>query len=247
MALEKAKLIEIEWSDGHNEATPKDGFEPVEVQFNPASLKVSYSNQVQTNDQSTSSTMQYVGKGDSKLAVELLFDVSGAGATDVKDVRRMTQRVAYFMSTSEDTSGEETKYTVPGLRFQWGSFFFDGILGSMDENLELWSEDGNPLRATVSLSMSQPGIQFKFSENTKATPPPQAAPASGTQPLTAALQGGTLQGMVSGAGGADWKAVAALNGIENPRNLPTGTLVNLNARATVGSGGVSASFQAGGG
>lgn len=231
MTLEKAKLIEIEWPDGQNEASPKSGVEPVEVQFNPASLKVTYSNQVQTNDQSTSSAMQYVGKGDSKLALDLIFDVSGATATDIKDVRRMTQRVAYFMSTTEDTSGEEPTYTVPGLRFQWGSFFFDGILVSMDETLELWSEDGNPLRATVAISLSQPGIQFKFSKNAKATPPPPGSTQSGTQPLTPATQGSTLQGIVASAGvKADWKTVASANNIENPRNLAAGTLVNLNVK-----------------
>jgi hypothetical protein len=40
--------------------------------------------------------------------------------------------------------------------------------------------------------------------------------------------------MVAQAGiNADWKAVAALNGIENPRNLATGRLLNLNAGAQV--------------
>jgi hypothetical protein len=242
MTLEKAKLIEIEWRDAQEEATPKAGTEPLAVQFNPASLKVTYSNQVQTNDQSTSSAMQYVGKGESKLAIELIFDVSGVDATDAKDVRRMTQRVAYFMSTAEDTAGEEPRFTVPGLRFQWGSFFFDGILVSMDETLELWSEDGNPLRATVALNMSQPGIQFKFSANAQATPPPQGAQGtaqSGTQPLTPAKQGDTLQGLVANAGTkADWKTVAARNGIENPRNLAPGTLVNLRGAARASPGGL---------
>jgi hypothetical protein len=47
--------------------------------------------------------------------------------------------------------------------------------------------------------------------------------------------------MVANAGiKADWKAVASLNGIENPRNLPAGTLVNLQvkagAKASAGAG-----------
>jgi hypothetical protein len=36
---------------------------------------------------------------------------------------------------------------------------------------------------------------------------------------------------------ADWKTVAARNGIENPRNLAPGTLVNL--RGSVAGGGLS--------
>jgi hypothetical protein len=43
--------------------------------------------------------------------------------------------------------------------------------------------------------------------------------------------------MVANAGiKADWKAIAALNGIENPRNLAPGTLVNLNVSAKVSAG-----------
>ncbi len=98
----------------------------------------------------------YVGKGDSKLALELIFDVSGTDSTHDRDVRRMTERVAYFMGTSampgtakvpddKKKKKEKPKFQVPGLRFQWGSFLFDGILLSMNENLELWSETGNPL------------------------------------------------------------------------------------------------------
>ncbi len=237
MTLAKAKLFEItSWQNG----APKVKNNPrVTVQFNPASLKVSYSNQVQTNDQINSSAIQYVGRGASKLGVELIFDVSGVDATDVKDVRYMTENVAYFMTPIEDTSEGKKQYTVPGLRFQWGSFIFDGILVSMDETLDLWSEDGNPLRATVSLSMSQSGIQFQFSKNSKATPPPNKSPQSGTQRLIPATQGGTLQNMVAKAGiTTDWKAVASLNEIENPRNLVAGTLVNLqgSAKASIRTG-----------
>lgn len=257
MTLEKAKLFEIlEWTEGED---PRVSDQPyMTVQFNPSSLKVSYSNQVQTNGNNTSSAIQSVGKGDSKLAVELLFDVSGADATDSRDVRQMTRMVSYFLETFSDQSNQtgsggqqpagnttggntggqqaaQERYRVRGLRFQWGTFIFDGVVISMDETLDFWSEDGYPLRATVALNISQPGIHFKFTKNAKATPPPKTGNApAGTNPLAAAVQGATLQGMVANAGiKADWKAVAAINGIENPRNLAAGTLVNLNVNANI--------------
>lgn len=238
MTLTKAELFEITWSE---DGSPTVGSQPyMTVQFNPASLKVTFSNQVQTDGQGPGSAMQYVGKGDSKLALELIFDVSGAAATDIKDVRRMTKQIAHFMTPTEDNSGEEPRYSVPGLRFQWGSFLFDGILVSMDETLDLWSEDGNPLRATVSINLSQPGIQFVFSRNAQATPPPQGTTPSGTQPLTPAAQGDNLQNMVANSNNKqDWKAIAAANGIENPRNLTPGTLLNLQVKAKVTVGGNS--------
>lgn len=257
MTLAKAQLFEIiEWTDGES---PKVAQEPkMTVQFNPASLKVSYSNQVQTDGNNQGSSIQSVGRGDSKLAVELFFDVSGPGATDSRDVRRITQSIAYFMqaipqdsptatppptgqqqagapapaSPQGNSSQQQQRYRAPGLRFQWGTFVFDGILVSMDETLDFWSEDGYPLRATVSLNLSQPGIQFKFEKNAQATPPPKTGQGNspvGTIPLLSTPQGATLQSIVSNARvNADWKAVASLNGIENPRNLAPGAFVNLN-------------------
>lgn len=266
MTLTKAKLSAIAWTKTGEVVDAKKPH-TMEVQFNPASLKVSYSNQVQTNGNSNSSAIQYVGKGDSKLAVELIFDVSGAGASNGQDVRQMTKEIAFFMkteaagsvgqpagSTGSTPAGstpttpaastaassppasppggnggqEQQRYSVPGLRFHWGTFIFDGILVSMDETLELWSEDGRPLRATVTLNVSQPGIHAPDLTNAQATPSPQGASQAGVTPLTPSPQGTTLQALVANASAkTDWKAVATLNGIENPRQLTPGTLLNL--------------------
>lgn len=237
MSLEKARLVEIEWKK--QGAAPKKNGKIVQVQFNPASLQVGYSNQVQSNSQNDGAAIQYVGKGDSKLAVELIFDVSGVGSTHDRDVRRMTARVAYFMGTSAVASAsqatgdsakakEKPKFQVPGLRFQWGSFLFDGVLLSMNENLELWSEAGNPLRSVVSLSLSQPGIQFEFTPGfASKVDALQSKLQSGVKPLVSAVQGASLQSLVTRAGRTDWKNIAASNGIENPRNLDPGELLDF--------------------
>jgi len=227
--LTRAQLIEIRWQDSGEVETVDQG-KSLTVQFNPASLKVTYTNQIQTNDQSTGSSIQYVGKGTSKLAVQLFFDVSGENADDTQDVRQITKKIADFMATTTEGEGDDTRYKVAGARFQWGSFSFDGIIESMDETLDLWSEDGYPLRSNVSINMGQPGIHFDLVSNPNATPPPNGAggQAAGVTPMTPASQGTSLQGMVASAGlKADWKPVAMANGIENTRQLATGTLINL--------------------
>lgn len=252
MSLEKAKLSAIKWSES-GAVQEADKPYSMTVQFNPASLKVSYSNQVQTNGNNNNSAMQYVGKGDSKLAVELIFDISGVGGEQYRDVRQMTGQVAHFLRTtpveadqaagspppaspsSTGSSGSQTqeqqRFKVPGLRFQWGTFLFEGILVSMDETLELWSEDGRPLRAAVSLNLSQPGIYFEFNKNTDATDSPKGTPQAGIIPLTPSPQGATIQGMVGSAGiKTDWKVIAAANGIENPRQITPGTLIDIRKR-----------------
>jgi hypothetical protein len=64
------------------------------------------------------------------------------------------------------------------------------------------------------------------------SPPGAGGPggaAPGTRPLTQAPAGSTLQGLAGSQGnGADWRAVADLNGIENPRRLEPGQLIDLN-------------------
>ena len=56
---------------------------------------------------------------------------------------------------------------------------------------------------------------------------PQQTP--GTRPLAQANSGDTLQGMADSQGkGGDWQGIAAANGIENPRMLRPGQLINMN-------------------
>jgi hypothetical protein len=128
-----------------------------------------------------------------------------------------------------------TKLAPPAVRFQWGSFRFDGLMDSLEESLEFFSNDGRPLRASVSLALSQQKIQaFKFEKAgfqpraaaAPNAPDPSAAP--GTKPLTAAPAGFSIQLLADiGSKGADWQAIAVANNIENPRLLAPGQLIDL--------------------
>ncbi len=233
--LTKATLQEISWTKaGKPEMKNVAGnaTKPVEVQFNPATLKVTYSNQKAGGDQPSGSPVQFVGKGTTKLTLELVFDTTvveqqGPGGVP-NDVRLKTQEIFNFMKPSPGTGKNKKQFIPPGVRFHWGSFLFDGVIDSMDENLEFFSNSGVPLRATVSLSMSQQELQFQ-TEAAKAEAP-------GTSPFEEAQAGDSVQKMANKNGNSDWKPVALANGIENPRLLAPGTLVNLSAT------GVSASL-----
>lgn len=229
--LEKARLTEIEWDEA-GEASEVDGGISIEVQFNPTTLKVSYSNQVQSNDQSASSATQYVGRGTSKMSVELTFDVSlpFEGGEPPRDVREITERVFKFIAPREAPGGEadSPRFTVPGIRLRWGTFWFDGVVDSMDETLELWSEDGRPLRAVVSLSMSQQGIVFHRDNPAATGGAGQGAPSPGTRPLQPARAGDSIQAMAARAGRpGDWKQIAQANGVANPRQISAGQLIDV--------------------
>jgi hypothetical protein len=225
--LAKAKLVEIELGD--RDAPSRETGTSVTVQFNPETLKVVYSNTIQGGDQSGGGAIQYVSKSTTKLSVELWFDASATADED--DVRRMTKKVNHFITPRPQGEGK----APPAVKFTWGSFLFEGVMDSMDETLELFSADGRPLRAKVSIGITSQDIQFH-------EPQPSSSGGSvpGTTPRQQARQGDSLQQMVGrdagrGTGAAGWQAVATANRIENPRRLAAGTFVDLSARAGVRS------------
>lgn len=215
----------------------------VTVQFNPETLKVSFTNQISpsgTGDQSGTAARQVVATGTTKLSLQLWFDVTAEmpeGAQKEGDVRKLTAKIAYFI-----TPHEETNNLPPGVRFIWGSFQFDGLMESLEESLEFFSNEGIPLRASMTLNLTQQKItDFSFKKDAK--PPPGLGPPAGTRPLAAAPAGSTLQGMADSRGKADnWQAIAAANNIENPRLLQPGQLIDLDAKlpqVPFGAGGFS--------
>jgi Contractile injection system tube protein len=214
------------------------------VQFNPESLKVSFANQLVqpsgAGDQRGSPARQFVGAGTTKLALTLWFDVGSPqppGSARVDDVRKLTKKVAFFI-TPKPVPGQRDKFVPPAVRFVWGSFQFDGLMESLEETLEYFSPQGKPLRASLALGLSQQKIQFAF-RDTGAGPagagggagPGAPGATPGTQPLAQAPAGSTVQSLADDAGKGDWQSIAAANGIENPRLLAPGALLDLNVQA----------------
>lgn len=255
-AISKARLTEL---DERLKEMPTGQGKTVTVQFNPDSLKLAFANQIQNNNPSSgggaegaaggaaagagggagrgggdqgsgTSGRQFVGAGTTKLSVQLWFDAHGqsSGGERVDDVRKLTQQVIYFIRP-KPLKTDATKFVPPGVRFAWGSFSFDGLVDSIEESIEFFSPEGQPLRASISLTLSQQTILLnKLGAGGPGTSAGQG-PLPGVTPLTAAAAGSTLQGLAAAAG-AEWQAVAAANGVENPRLLVPGQLINLQAR-----------------
>lgn len=240
MSLAKAQLIELDQSFEKE----KDGGRKVAVQFNPESLKVTFANQIvqpQGGDQAAgNSGRQFVGAGTTKLALQLWFDVTAMEKDAVDDVRRLTQDVVYFM-TPQKSDQDPAKLAPPGIRFQWGSFLFDGMVEALEETLEFFSPDGKPLRAGITLTLSQQKILVSTFDGDGKVPN-----RPGQTPLKSAKQGDSLQGMAGKDGKQDWQGIAAANGIEDPLRMSPGQLVNLEAGVGASvSGGASFGASAG--
>jgi Contractile injection system tube protein/LysM domain len=243
--LAKAQLRQIDTATPHpNEIAPETW---CTVQFNPETLKVSFNNQLVkppgAGDQRGSAAYQFVGSSTTKLSLTLWFDVGspqGSGRP-VDDVRLLTKKVAFFI-TPYTPKGKKNVRLPPMVRFVWGSFRFDGVMESLEETLEFFSPAGKPLRASLGVSLSQQAIEFAFQDTAAAgagTTAPTAATTPGTAPLEQASAGATVQGIADAAGaGTNWQSIAAANGIENPRLLAPGTLLDLNLQSPTMAAGL---------
>ncbi len=214
-----------------------------------------------TGDVPGSTPFQHTGAGFARLSVQVWFDVTSVmphGDEAVSDVRVLTEKVAYFMRPKGPASadGNGTPQSSPRVQFAWGTVIFSGVMDSLDESLEMFSTDGVPLRASMNIGISEgkveigpgasgagggasAGLNLSAGIGIGAS----ASLGAGTQPLAQAEAGVSLQAMASASfgGDADWQSIATANGIENPRLLQPGQLINMNARA---SGSASASASA---
>lgn len=252
MAIEKATITPLTESGGLDTARR------ITVQFNPETLRISRRRFGSTGVQGSNpdrarqaSAQQITGHG-ATMSVELLFDTS---QEKDQDVMKITGKIAALVGSSEPGSTAAAR-----VRFQWGSFIFTGVIESMDETIDLFSESGFPLRSTVTLSLAEGqvtsearsgglgagagvglgisagvsagvGLGAGISAGVSAGVGFSAGAAVGTQPLTLAQSGDTLQSL-AGRAGVDWKAVAAANGVDNPRLLQPGAVLNLNVKAS---------------
>jgi hypothetical protein len=231
---ETAVLIEIEVPKG-KDPQPRPKGKEVEAHFNPQTLKLTYSNENKSGNQPSGSASQFVGTSTSKLTVELLFDTSQTG----EDVRATTADVAYFIKADLNPSKQKTKQqkrVPPACRFEWGTFSFDGVMDSLQETLDYFSEDGVPLRSTLALGFS--GI------DTMLEPTSDAGTPGTSEQTPVSADDSVAQAAGKNGNSSNWKLIAAANNIDDPLHLPAGTMLDLSAGASgsVGAGaGVSAS------
>ena len=126
---------------------PQQG-QAITVHFNPTSLQLSIANTLGTSGES-GDTKQYVTGSSSTLTMELTFDTTDAGT----DVRVATQRIASLMEPDEQR--------IPAIvRFEWGTFVFQGMVQSYQETIDYFAPSGVPLRAKVNMSMARQDVVF---------------------------------------------------------------------------------------
>ncbi|MDF2627850.1 MAG: hypothetical protein K0R39_1681 [Symbiobacteriaceae bacterium] len=142
-SLAKASLREIMLDEAYRVSL---GAKEVQVQFNPESMTV----ENRRDD--------FVrGRPVATLSVTLCFDVTALEplSSPPSDVQVLTKELHYFLK------GGKPLPLGRCVRFLWGSFAFDGWISSISETFDLFAADGTPLRANVTLSISNEGMGGK--------------------------------------------------------------------------------------
>lgn len=182
----------------------------IEAQFNPTSLQYTITNTAQRG--SGQQRQQRIDDSSAKLTFDLIFDSTHTGS----NVRLQTEAIAKLMAPV----GQEK--VPPQVKVEWGEFSFTGIVDSYKETIDYFSTEGVPLRAAVSLGMSNvsdkknkaPSSVFEF-----------ATPGAGTEvdgeDFAVDVPTGdrsTTDMATAGGDPSRGRDLARANGVEDPRN-----------------------------
>jgi hypothetical protein len=150
------------------------GAPPIVVQFNPATLEYTISNEFDDRN-GNAAARQVVKKSTSKLTMTLVFDTTDVGTS----VHQITDKIAAFLPRPVDGS----KPPAPKIEFGWGAYKFQGVAEQFKETIDFFSADGVPLRSSIALTLSGQETEFQSSKSPQAAvdrnaqPDPVSAPA----------------------------------------------------------------------
>jgi hypothetical protein len=218
--------------------------EPIPVQFNPAELSFDKSVQMaELNIPGLDSPIQQFIRGQTeKLTLDLFFDTTdeggmGAGAVSVT---KYTDKIYQLVKI------EAERHAPPICVFQWNHQFagrdlgssvpaqnneafgnqrrnsFQCIVESVKQKFVLFSPEGVPLRATLSVVLREyKTLHEQFPKQNPMSP--DRTKSHITQ------QGETLSRIASEhyTQPDDWRAIATANQIEDPRRLDPGLLMKI--------------------
>jgi hypothetical protein len=190
---------------------PEDNNPVVKLCFNPTEYQLQKSNNFAEIPIPglESPPIQFIRGSAEKLSLELLVDTSDT----LKDVRK-----EYINDLQRLTKIEAKLHAPPIVRFSWDGESFVGVIESLNITYQLFTEQGVPLRAKLSLVLKEyrpAAVQIK--EIKKSSPNVEKA--------YTVKRGDTLSS-IAGAVYRDptrWRAIASANSIQDPRELRPGT------------------------
>ncbi|MFJ8008392.1 CIS tube protein [Streptomyces fagopyri] len=229
-SLVRATLAIHEPPIGHS-TTPGALIRTFNFDFNPSTLSLSRRARWKTTPTAAvrdGSLPEFMGPEPRELTVEVFLDSSGDPTANT-----VLKKVEALFSCCEVTTKSiaAKQPSTPWVVFQWGSFStarFTAYVGSVEASYSLFGTTGVPIRATCQVRLHE------IPSKTKGQNPTSGALTA--QRVHRVVAGDSLQSLAWREYGnaAAWRAIAEVNGIDDPSRLSNGTELVLPAAEEVG-------------
>ncbi len=189
--------------------------EPIPVLFNPEKYTLERSNQfAEIGIPGLSSPLLQFIRGNIKtLTMELFFDTYEVG----KDVRtEYVDKIIALMEIDSDL------HAPPVCLFSWGNLRFTGVIERATRNFTMFLADGRPVRCTMNVTFKEfTTVEFELKRIPRFSPD--------RTKLLVLRQGDRLDLLSAREydDPAQWREIAAKNGIDNPRLLTPGLEITI--------------------
>jgi LysM repeat protein len=202
-----------------------EGGTQVPCLFNPESLSMTHSNNWSAKPMPGKgiTKLSYDGANSGTMSLELTFDTTDTGLS----VTTHTSKIMKLMEVDPNLPGsDETTHNArpPTVSFHWGDLHsFEAIASNLNLTFNYFSSSGVPLRAKVSLSLTQyaAGNSYGPQNPTSGTPRPsrvhRVQPGETLDRISARYYGDSTR----------WRMLANANGLEDPLAIRAGALLDI--------------------
>ncbi len=189
----------------------------------------------------TDNPVVFNSRGDTRLTLRLLFDVTLAGSSiQTVDVRHLTSPI---WQLAEYVQGMESRSELPRARFIWGrAWDIPVVVESVAERFERFTPEGYPQRSWMTLRLlrlsdelpaAEPPRQFAPADIPETADLPPSDPDWGVHEVigsSAPDRSGEALWQIAFENYGDpslWRLLARANDIDNPASLEAGTLLKI--------------------
>lgn len=184
--------------------------------FNPAE----YSHDIKNNFQEASlpglgnPVVQFVNGESQSLSMDLFFDSwTDEGGTDVSETTRLFARTLAI---------DSDLHAPPPVLFSWGAFRFKAVIEALSQRFTMFTADGLPVRATLSVTFKQ----YRPISEQLEDPRLNSSDKTKRRVLTGDTSLWAIAAREYGHP-REWRRIALKNRIANPRGLAAGDVLLL--------------------
>ncbi len=200
---------------------------PIPIKFNPSELSINRgAHYAEVPVPGLHRPLHQFVRGETEtLTVELFIDAeTGASGAEVprrESAPEANEVEAYLAALRSTVEIDPNTHAPPVVAFHWGSTYFVGIVATLQEKFTLFDDAGNVTRARATLTL-------------KSYEPPPTASTNRSPDVTKAhvvQEGDRLDAIAAREYGDPrmWRTIAEANGVEHPRELVPGTVLDLPA------------------